>query len=61
MIIVSPSVKDKTILYHILLNVVIQSLSCIQLCDPMEGTTPGYTVLRYLPDQIRSDQPLSRV
>ena len=63
MITVSPSVKDKTILYHILLNVVvlIQSLSCIQLCDPMDGTTPGYTVLHYLPDQIRSDQSLSPI
>ena len=27
---------------------VIQSLSCVQLCDPMDSSTPGFPVLHHL-------------
>ena len=30
--------------------VVVQSLSCVQLCDPVDCSTPGFPVLRYLPE-----------
>ena len=30
--------------------VVVQSLSRVPLCDPMDCSTPGFPVLRYLPE-----------
>ena len=30
--------------------VAIQSLSRVQLCDPMDGSTAGFPVLHYLPE-----------
>ena len=29
---------------------VVQSLSCVRLCDPMNSSTPGSPVLHYLPE-----------
>ena len=28
--------------------IVVQSLRCVQLCDPMDCSTPGFLVLHYL-------------
>ena len=50
--------------------VVVQSLSCVQLCNPMECSTPGFPVLHHLPelaqtcvhwftDTIQPSHPLS--
>ena len=30
--------------------VVVQSLSCVQLCNPMNCSTPGFPVLHSLPE-----------
>ena len=30
--------------------VVVQSLSCVRLCDPMDCSTPGFPVLHHLPE-----------
>ena len=49
---------------------VVQSLSRVQLCDPMDCSTPGFPVLHYLPefaqihvhgvsDAIQPSHPLS--
>ena len=34
---------------------VVQTLSCVQLCDPMDCSIPGFPVLHYLP-QIAQTQ-----
>ena len=33
--------------------VVVQSLSCIQLCDPIDCSTPGFPVLHYLQEFVK--------
>ena len=33
-----------------LLAVVVQSLSCVRFCDPMDCSTPGFSVLHHLPE-----------
>ena len=49
---------------------IVQSLSCLTLCDPMDCSTPGFSVLYYLPefaqtqvqwvgDAIQPSHPLS--
>ena len=53
-----------------LLSLVIQSLSCVQLCNPTDCSTPGFTVLHHLlelaqthvhwdSDAIQPSHPLS--
>ena len=29
---------------------VVQSQNCVQLCDPMDGSTPSFHVLHYFPE-----------
>ena len=31
-------------------DIVVQSLSCVWLCDPMDYSTPGFPVLHHLPE-----------
>ena len=35
---------------HLLLFIVVRSLNCVQLCDPMNCSTPGFPLLIYLPE-----------
>ena len=35
---------------YLVLVVVVQSLSCVWLCDPMDCNTPGFPVLHHLPE-----------
>ena len=32
--------------------VVVQLLTCVQLCDPMDCSRPGFLVLHYLPELV---------
>ena len=41
--------------------VVVQSLSCVQFCDPMDCSKPGFPVLHHLLNSFSSVQSLSRV
>ena len=45
---------SRVIYQHLLSNEsVIQSLSCVQLCDPMNFSTPIFPLLHYLPEFIK--------
>ena len=37
---------------HIYVVVVVQSKSCLTLCDPINYSTPGFPVLHYLPEEF---------
>ena len=34
--------------FNVFIDIVIQSLGCVWLCDPMNYSTPGFSVLHYL-------------
>ena len=44
----SPTSQKRILLNRVLQNFVVQSLSCVWLCDPMDCSTPGFPVLHYL-------------
>ena len=56
--------------FHCVVLIAVQSLSCVQLCNPIDCNTPGFPVLHYPPefaqtqvcgvgDAIQSSHPLS--
>ena len=36
--------------YYYIIFAVVQSLSCLTLCSPMDCSTPGFPVLHHLPE-----------
>ena len=42
------------ILDELLCCLVIQSLSCVRLCKPMDCSMPGFPVYHYLPEAAQS-------
>ena len=51
--IISSTVKSIT--YRIICSyIVVQSLHCVRLCDPMNCSTPGFSDLHYLPEFVQT-------
>ena len=45
-----PMSPNKKPIHHPTAFYVVQSLSCVQLCNPLDCSTPGFPVLHYLPE-----------
>ena len=48
------------LLNHLISDVVVQSLSCVQLCDPMDCSTSGFPVLCHLLGVCSNSYPLNQ-